>query len=109
MKLLLSLLLLAAPALARDPALVWSPSPTEGVAGYKVYYGTGSRMYEYPPIDVGQMLDYTISGLDPNIRWYFAVTAYLPDGNESDYSNEVSVIPGQLNPKPSPPTALSIK
>ena len=107
MRVLLALLLLCVPALARDPTLVWSPSPTEGVVGYKVYYGTASRNYS-TVLYAGLMLDYTVKGLDGATRYYFAVTAYTSDG-ESDFSNEVSAIPNELGMKPAPPTSLQIK
>lgn len=83
-------LLVAFPALAGEAWLVWDPSPSERVAGYKVYYGTSSRYYQYPPIDVGNMLDCHVQDLEAGKTFYFAATAYDDQGNESDYSNEVS-------------------
>ncbi|MBZ5537986.1 MAG: fibronectin type III domain-containing protein [Acidobacteriia bacterium] len=71
-----------------DAILTWDPN-IDVVAGYKVYFGTASRVYR-PPIDVGNQTQYTVIGLDYGVRYYFAVTAYDFDGNESGYSNEVS-------------------
>lgn len=83
--LLLSSSLMAAP----QAILVWSPSPSEGVTGYKVYIGESSRYYSIIR-DAGLMLDYFVRDLVVGKTYYFAVTAYDAEGNESDYSNEVS-------------------
>ncbi|MGB7623311.1 MAG: fibronectin type III domain-containing protein [Terriglobia bacterium] len=71
-----------------DATLTWDPN-IDVVAGYKLYFGTASRVYG-PPIDVGNQTSYTVVGLDYGVKYYFAVTAYDFDGNESGYSNEVS-------------------
>jgi hypothetical protein len=71
-----------------DAILTWDPN-IDVVAGYKVYFGTVSRVYG-PPIDVGNQTNYTVIGLDYGVKYYFAVTAYDFDGNESGYSSEVS-------------------
>lgn len=71
-----------------DAVLTWDPN-IDVVAGYKVYFGTASRVYG-SPIDVGNQTNYTVIGLDYGVKYYFAVTAYDFDGNESGYSNEVS-------------------
>ncbi|MBI5152303.1 fibronectin type III domain-containing protein [Candidatus Peregrinibacteria bacterium] len=69
------------------------------VVGYKVYYGkqsvTKDNTVRYEKtIDVGNVLEYPISGLDNGARYYFAVTAYDKAGNESEYfSPEVSSSP----------------
>jgi len=58
------------------------------LAGYKVYYGTTSGVYDNV-IDVADVTTYTLTDISPG-TYYFAVTAYDDGGNESDYSNEVS-------------------
>jgi len=58
------------------------------LAGYKVYYGTSSGVYDNV-IDVADVTTYTLTDIAP-ATYYFAVTAYDELGNESDYSNEVS-------------------
>ena len=67
--------------------LSWDP-PQEGVAGFKVYYGTSPGTYT-GSIDVGMTPSYTVSGLSSG-SYYFAVTATDSSGNESGFSNEVS-------------------
>lgn len=66
--------------------LSWTP--TVGVAGFKVYYGTSPRSYANS-IDVGMVSSYSVNGLAPG-TYYFAVTAYDSAGNESVFSSEVS-------------------
>ena len=58
------------------------------LAGYKVYYGTSSGVYDNV-IDVAEGTTYTLTDISP-ATYYFAVTAYDEGENESDYSNEVS-------------------
>jgi hypothetical protein len=67
------------------------------VTGYHVYYGTTSRKYAKSVV-AGNAMNITISGLTNSITYYFAVTAYDASGGESDFANEVKVVPGQLRP-----------
>lgn len=73
--------------------LTWDPVPT--ATGYKMYYGTASRVYN-PAIDVGNITNGGIP-LNPG-TYFFAVAAYNKYG-ESDYSDELSNI--IVNPVPS--------
>ncbi len=67
----------------------WSPNDEPDFTGYKIYYGTESRNYTFDA-DVGDYESVTISGLEPGKKYYFAVTAYDLNGNESDFSKEIS-------------------
>lgn len=67
--------------------LAWDPS--EFADGYKVYWGTASRVYG-PPMDVGNVTTATVTHLTNTYTYFFAVTAYNTFG-ESDFSSEVSV------------------
>jgi len=60
----------------------------DALGGFKVYYGTSSRNYTHV-MDAGKVTTYRVTGLSP-ATYYFAVSAYVQSGNESDYSNEVS-------------------
>jgi hypothetical protein len=62
-------------------------TPATGVVGFKVYYGTESRMYTNV-IDVKNVTSYTVNGLWP-ATYYLAITAYDSSGIESDYSPEL--------------------
>jgi hypothetical protein len=80
-------------AQARDVGLQWNASTGSNLAGYKVYYQAGSSATPFSgtPIDVKNQTTATIPGLDSTKTYYFAVTAYNSSGQESSYSNIVSV------------------
>lgn len=70
-------------------------SPLEDLAGYKVYFGTESKKYT-ASYDIKNVTTYNIDNL-PDGQYYFAITAYDTSGNESPYSEEISInkIPSQ--------------
>ena len=73
------------------PATYTDGSPLT-VAGYKVYYGAASGVYD-GVIDINAQLpngDVSSLPTGTSATFYFAVTAYDAPGIESDYSNEVS-------------------
>jgi hypothetical protein len=74
--------------------LAWGPS--DGAAGYKLYYGTAPRNYT-AVVDVGNSTTGRVTNLPVGVPHYFAVTAYNVAG-ESGYSEEVSFTPGSLPP-----------
>lgn len=59
------------------------------VAHYQVYYGTSPGSYT-TSVDVGNATTCTIDNLDAGTTYFFAVTAYDSDGNESEPSAEIS-------------------
>src|SRR6266508_1971000 len=85
--LVLLLLLCKSPAFAADVRLAWDPNPETTLSGYKLYFGTASRDYA-TVINVSKSTTYTVTGLVSG-TYYFAVTAYDIQGNESGFSNEV--------------------
>ena len=85
--LVLLLLLCTSPAFAADVRLAWDPNPETTLSGYKLYFGTASRDYA-TVINVAKSTTYTVTGLVSG-TYYFAVTAYDIQGNESGFSNEV--------------------
>ena len=70
--------------------LAWDANSEEDLAGYKLYRGYASGVYD-TIIDVGNVTQFGVTGLALNQDYYFAVTAYDNEDpvNESDYSNEV--------------------
>src|SRR5215510_4837521 len=88
---LLVLLLGVAPALAGQVDLAWdTPDDAPTPAGYLLY--TWQEPTEVPQrVDVGLQTTYTLTGLADGATYAFAVTAYDAEGNESDYSNMVTV------------------
>ena len=94
-----------APVYAFDVTLQWDENPEADLAGYKVYYKTGTSGGEPyngtgviiddfyvestdSPIDVGNRTEVNLKGLDEEVIYYFVVTAYNTSGLESGYSNE---------------------
>jgi hypothetical protein len=72
-------------AIAAEVTLQWDPSTQ--ATGYKMHYGFESNSYEYV-IDVGHNLQHTVSDLNDNQLYYFAVSAYNENG-ESGISEEI--------------------
>jgi len=81
-----------APPESRAVTLTWAANdPIENVTGYRIYYGSASRLYSGSK-DVGNVtsyeLEYIIPTLEEGKTYYLAATAYS-DSAESDYSAEV--------------------
>jgi hypothetical protein len=75
---------------AGQTTLEWDPVTHPDLAGYMVYYGTYRGDYD-ESVDVGNWTSVTIEGLEEDVTYYFSVTAYSANGEESEYSNEVCV------------------
>lgn len=71
-------------------ALRWDPSPSPGVAAYRIYYGPASRVY-LNHIETGPSTSGLIPNLLSGVGFFFAVTAVSTNGLESDFSNEVGL------------------
>ena len=63
-------------------------TPLQDLAGYRLYYGTRSRIYSRI-VTVGSYTSAVLDGLNPG-TYYLAVTAYDIYGNESSYSDEIN-------------------
>lgn len=68
-------------------------SPLDDHAGFIIYYGNSSPISilnsKTEKINNKNATEYILTGLDRGI-YYFVVTAYDTENNESDFSNEVS-------------------
>jgi len=82
--------LLAIPLFAASIKVTWNANTEDDLAGYKIYYGTASGVYG-DPIDVGNVTNGIIPDVADKTVYYVAVTAYDTSGNESGFSQEVSV------------------
>ncbi|HJT22848.1 MAG TPA: hypothetical protein VJ746_20410 [Nitrospira sp.] len=62
------------------------------LAGYNIYVGTSSGVYNYPgsPFQIGKVNTYTINNLPNGQTYFFALSAYDTSGNNSALSAEVS-------------------
>lgn len=83
--------------------LAWDPSPATNVAGYLLYAGVSSGIYNvtFPTTNTS----FTVTNLAAGVTYFFAVTARTAGGLESDYSAEVS----HTEPKPAAPAAPAIR
>jgi len=74
--------------------LAWdaSPSSTNMFIQYKVYSGPSSRNYTNV-VDAKAMLTITLSNIIVGIPTYYAATAYITNGLESVYSDELVYTP----------------
>jgi hypothetical protein len=97
--LLLCAILAPSAAHAVEVNLAWDPNTEPDVAGYKVYYGLGSRNYDRV-MDVGNSTSCVVSGLEQGRTYYFAATAVNTANIESDFSNEVSAALSTSNQPP---------
>ena len=107
MLLLLTFFAWCTPAYSLDITLQWDANTETNLAGYKVYYKTetpgppynGTGALEGPsPINVSRnSTQCTLHGLDEDVVYYFAVTAYNTDQLESGFSNEVDALGVSLN------------
>jgi hypothetical protein len=76
---------------AAQATLTWDPPVVfTDVTGYMIHYGTASGVYSQG-VDVGNTTSYTVSNLNDGQTYYFTATAYDLAGNQSVYSNEVSI------------------
>ena len=78
--------------------LNWSPAASGAAAqGYLVYYGTASASYGIP-LAVGNVTNYTVTGLSNGVTAYFAVVATSAQGYSlpSNELNATPVAPGQI-------------
>ncbi len=101
-------MLVAGAPLSAGPsiALAWNPNTETNVAGYHLYYGTASGIYSGNVTVAHPTTVATVTNLQPDTIYYFAVTAFSTDGLESDYSTEISYwVPGPVSTN-TPPVAL---
>jgi hypothetical protein len=86
-------------SLAWDVIIAWDPNHETDLAGYAVYYAQNSPGPPYDfvgdlPISAIADPDHpstSITNLEKNTNYYFALTAYDTDGNESSFSQQLCV------------------
>jgi hypothetical protein len=76
---------------AAQVTVAWDPSVTQGVSGYKVYYGTQSKVYTLVA-NAGSQVSVVVPSLQEGLTYYFAAKSYDSAGRESAYSNEVPYV-----------------
>jgi hypothetical protein len=86
----LGVLICTAISYAAQVTLEWDANSEPNISGYNIYYGKSTRDYDVT-LDVGNWTSVTVADLEDNETYYFAVTAYNTDGDESGYSSEVCI------------------
>ena len=74
---------------ARDVTLAWLPNEEPDILGYRIWYGSESENY-IESIDVGNQTQFTITGLENDKKYFYAVTVYNTANRESGFSEEIS-------------------
>ncbi|RMF58481.1 MAG: T9SS C-terminal target domain-containing protein, partial [Calditrichaeota bacterium] len=69
-------------------------------AGYRIAWRYADSLFYEMITPVGNVTEYTLSGLTPDIPIYISYSALDVDGNESIFSNEVLVTPRNLPATP---------
>jgi hypothetical protein len=90
-------MLFFADSFAGEIKVSWKENQEFDLSGYRIYYGIRSKGYDQM-IDVGKVTSFVISGLQDNVEYFFALTAYDTDANESAFSAEVSGVLGDSQP-----------
>lgn len=85
---------------AQSVTLAWDASPSPGVVGYRIDFGTNANSYAFVT-NAGLTLTQAVILPQPG-RWFFAATAVDGNGIESDFSNVV-----EWEAKPVPPVLQS--
>ncbi len=81
-----------------DSELTLSWDAVAGATGYIIHYGTepveAGEIYNRPPLEAGDVTEYTVGELVNAVTYYFSVVAADGDGEFSaSYSDEVSGVP----------------
>ena len=84
------ILLWAFPAFSETVIAEWDANTELDLAGYNIYYGTESGNYDQR-INVGNNISWFVDNLIVSAIYYFAITAYDFSGNESNFSEQVSL------------------
>jgi len=93
---------LVATVSSKDSSIVlkWDLNPEVDLGGYVIYYGTDSTNFGGTnanegdsPISVSQLNEFTITGLNPGVKYWFAVKAVDFSGNLSELSNKFPATP----------------
>ena len=73
-----------------DVRVAWDANTEHDLAGYRVYYGNTAGSYTNR-IDVFNVTEKIIGGLQDSSNYAFVVTAYDTAGNESEFSDPVMI------------------
>lgn len=86
---ILTQLFLAGDAYSAQYVLEWGSVSDQRLTGYTLYYGVAPHDYDQS-IAVGKVTTYTVTNLDPNVIYYFAVKANYGSLGDSEFSSEIT-------------------
>jgi hypothetical protein len=66
-------------------SLIWDPSPDGQAIGYRLHYGASSGQYGNS-MDLGNVIETTVTDLQGGETYYFAVSAYCSENMQSEFS-----------------------
>lgn len=98
--------------------LTWDPNPEVDIAGYRIYQGTNSRIYNFIfdvpcVVSNGLTVQHNTNWIGSNFvrgaTYYWAATAYNTSSLESDLSEEVALTIPVLPARPRSMTATIVK
>ncbi len=95
--LIFAVLLFICPLYAIDLQLNWFENTEPDLAGYTIYFGNHSRLYDQK-VSTGLVNSYVLKDLEEKVVYYFAITAFDTAGNESAYSAESMCILNDTTP-----------
>ncbi|MFQ5605035.1 MAG: fibronectin type III domain-containing protein [bacterium] len=76
--------------ITRTVNLTWDANPDSDLIGYRIYYGTASKLYD-EEIFVGKVTSHLIPNLLEGQKYFFSLTALDSAGNESAFADEISI------------------
>jgi hypothetical protein len=82
--------------------LAWDPIAVAGVKGYNLYYGETSGTYLHRRTISAQDNTHIVRNLPLGHKFYFALRAVNSSGDETSFSQEVSVVIGDPNSSSAP-------
>ena len=76
----------------------WSISPSNNIKMFRIYRGTSSPATTLVDSVAGNVSNYTNSGLNNNVTYYYRITSVNYFNGESSFSNEKYATPFNLSP-----------
>ena len=92
----------------REATLSWNPSPGTKIVGYRLYWQADEPVDTASSYESTEDTHITLTGLDYNTTYYFAVSARDKSGSESPFSSQLYGMPLNTTP-PSAPAGLSVQ
>lgn len=86
-------------SLGASITIAWDANKENDLLGYRIHWGTVSKRYQNTE-HVGVKTTFRLDNLQDGIPYYVAVSAIDYWGNESDFSRELRIVPGEPLPTP---------